>query len=333
MSRKSVRRNVALFFLGLLIAGGFTLYTFNSKLRPVASGQSQLVRVDAKVELSTELHILEEKGIIRSAAATGFYARVKKRENAVEAGTYSLAPGMTADEVLKALRTPVTVKVTVPEYYWISRTAELMEKCQVAKAEDYRSLADKPSEFAKVVDFPLPQKSLEGYLFPDTYKMQPLVGAKAAITQQLQAFEKKVWKGLDHPKNLQHVIIVASMVEREAKFDEERPIIAGIIENRLAKGMPLEVDATILYAQQRWHVPTRNDIKHTISPYNTYLNKGLPPGPICSPGLKSIKAAMHPAKSDYLYYVAMPDGHSLFAKTVEEHNANVAKRRRAMRDL
>ncbi|HWA82062.1 MAG TPA: endolytic transglycosylase MltG [Fimbriimonadaceae bacterium] len=331
MSRKSVRRNVALFFLGLLIAGGFALYSFNSKLRPLASGPAQLVRVDAKVELSTELHILEEKGIIRSAAATGLYARVKKRESAVEAGTYSLAPGMSADEVLSALRKPVTVKVTVPEYYWIARTAELMEKCGVAKAEEYRSLADKPSEFAKVVDFPLPERSLEGYLFPDTYKMQPLVGAKAAITQQLEAFERKVWKGLDHPKNLQHVIVVASMVEREAKFDEERPIIAGIIENRLAKGMPLEVDATILYAQQRWHVPTRSDIKHTISPYNTYLNKGLPPGPICSPGLKSIKAAMHPAKSDYLYYVAMPDGHSLFAKTVEEHNANVAKRRRAMR--
>lgn len=331
MSRKSVKRNVGLFLIGLLVAGGFAGYTFNSKLRPEPAGPAQLIRVDAKVELSTELHILQEKGIIRSAAALGFYARVKKRESVVEAGTYSVAPGMTADELLKALRTTVSVKVTVPEYYWIARTAELMEKNQIAKADEYQALADRPSEFAKAVSFPLPQKSLEGYLFPDTYKMQPLVGARSAITQQLEAFEKRVWKGLDHPKNLQHVMIVASMVEREAKFDDERPIIAGIIENRLAKGMPLEVDATILYAQQKWHVPTRSDIKHTISPYNTYLNKGLPPGPICSPGLKSIKAAMNPTKSAYLYYVAMPDGHSLFGKTLEEHTANVAKRRRAMR--
>lgn len=331
MSRKSAKRNIGCFFLGLLLAGVATVYIFNTKLQPTESGKAQLIRYEAKEPLSTILHDLEKRGIVRSAAAIGFYARVRKKESVVEAGTYQLAPGMNADEVLKALRTPVTVKVTVPEYYWIARTAELMEKENIATKDDFVSMSEKPKEFAKLVSFPLPDTSLEGYLFPDTYKMQPLVGAKSAISQQLEAFEKKIWKGLDKPKNLQRTVIIASMVEREAKLDSERPLIASVIENRLLKNMPLEVDATILYAQQKWHVPTRSDIKHTISPYNTYLNKGLPPGPICSPGLKSIKAAMNPAKTDYLYYVAMPDGHTLFAKTLEEHNANVAKRHRAMR--
>jgi UPF0755 protein len=206
-----------------------------------------------------------------------------------------------------------------------------MEKLNVAKAEEYTELAHKPQDFAKNVSFPLPKDSLEGYLFPDTYKVQPLVGARPAILQQLQAFEKRVWKGLNQPRNLRRAIIIASIVEREAKLDRERPIIASVIENRLSKNMTLDIDATILYAQQDWHEPTRADIRNTVSPYNTYKNKGLPPGPICSPGLKSIKAALNPAKTDYLYYVAMPDGHSLFGKTLDEHNANVARRRRALR--
>jgi UPF0755 protein len=331
MSKKSRKRNIGLFLLGLVFAVGFATYFFNLKLQPMEKGSPQLVRYDAKQPLSNILHDLQERKIIRSAAALGLYARVKKKVIVVEAGTYSLSPGMTADDILGALTDPVSVKVTVPEYYWITRTAELMEKLNVAKADEYTDLAHKPQEFAKSVTFPLPKDSLEGYLFPDTYKVQPLVGAKPAIQQQLQAFEKRVWKGLHQPKNLRRAIIIASIVEREAKLDRERPIIAGIIENRLAKNMPLEVDATILYAQQNWHEPTRADIRNTISPYNTYKNKGLPPGPICSPGLKSIIAALHPVKSDYLYYVAMPDGHSLFAKTLDEHNRNAAKRRRALR--
>jgi UPF0755 protein len=331
MSKKKVKRNIGLFFLALIVGGGFGAYQFNANLQPTTSGPAKLVRYEAKQPLSTILHDLEEKGVIRSAGAIGFYARIKKKETIVEAGTYSLAPGMTADEILKALRTPVTVKVTIPEYLWVAEAAKVMESKDVCTADDYVSEAKKPKDFAKAVTFPLPIGSLEGYLFPDTYKMQPLVGAKAAMTQQLEAFEKRVWKGLHEPPNLNRAVIIASMVEREAKLDDDRPVIAGIIENRLAKGMPLEIDATVLYAQQKWHEPTRADLHNTISPYNTYLNKGLPPGPICSPGLKSIKAALNPAKTDYLYYVAMPDGKTLYAKTLPEHDANVAKRRAALR--
>lgn len=335
MSGKSAKRNIVLFLLALGAGAGFGFYKLRSDLRPEPKGVARLIRYDRKQPLSTTLYDLEQKKIIRSATALGLYARYRKMGGVVEAGTYSLAPGMEPDAVLRALRDPVTVKVTVPEYFWIARTADLMAKRNIAAAPEFAQLAAEPEEFQAVVDFPLPADTLEGYLFPDTYKMQPLVGAKAAISQQLRAFGDKVWKGLMGGRTmtraaLKRIVTIASMVEREAKLDEDRPLIASVIVNRLAKGMPLEVDATVLYAQQRWHVPKRSDIRNTLSPYNTYKHRGLPPGPICSPGLKSLEAAMHPAKTAYLYYVAMPDGHSLFAATHEGHLANIAKRRRAI---
>ncbi len=331
MSTKSAKRNILLFCAGIVLAAGYGYHRWTQNLEPISRGEAQLIRYDKRSPLSVVLRDLEERHIIRNAAALGLFSRFNHGPAAVESGTYSLAPGMTAGEILKAVKRPVTVNVTVPEYFWVARTAALMEKHNVAKAADFIDMAQKPSDFAKDVKFPLPARSLEGYLFPDTYRMAPMSGAKPAIQQQLENFQKKVWEGLGEPKNLSKAIIVASLVEREAKLDNERPLVAGVIENRLAKGMPLEIDATVLYAQQRWHIPTRQDIRHTISPYNTYMNKGLPPGPICSPGLKSIKAALNPAKTKYFYYVAMPDGHSLFAATYPEHLANVNKRRHAMR--
>src|SRR4051812_33667327 len=119
MSRKSAKRNIGLLLVILLIAGGFAAYKFKASLEPMPAGPAQLIRNDGKRPLSTILHDLEERHIIRSAAATGFYARINKKVVVVEAGTYSLAPGMTVDDVLKALTDPVSVKVTVPEYYWI----------------------------------------------------------------------------------------------------------------------------------------------------------------------------------------------------------------------
>lgn len=333
MRKRSAKGKVIFFLLGIVLAGGYAAYTIRAKLEPLPKGKAQLVRVEKKSPTSTILSQLEDKGIIRSAAATGFYARYKKWPASIEDGTYRLSPGMTSDELIKALNSPVTVKVTVPEYYWISRTAELMGKKDVATEQEFKALAHKPSEFAKEVDFPLPKTSLEGYLFPDTYQIEPEIGARSVIKQQLENFQKRVWEGLKQPKNLQRAVIIASIVEREAKLDKERPMVAGVIENRLAKGMPLEMDATILYAQQDWHIPTPADIRQTVSPYNTYKNKGLPPGPICSPGLKSIEAALKPSRHNYYFYVALPDGKSLFATTLAEHNANINKRRAALRAM
>jgi UPF0755 protein len=169
---------------------------------------------------------------------------------------------------------------------------------------------------------------LEGYLYPDTYDLPPLLGAHDTIDRQLKAFESKVYPLLKGVKNPGKILTIASMVEMEAAKDKDRPLIAGVIVNRLNKGMRLQIDATVLYGMKQWRRLNYADYKFP-SPYNTYLINGLPPGPICSPTLKSVEAALHPAKNGYLYYVAMPSGYSVFAHTYEEHLANVAKMRAA----
>ena len=167
-------------------------------------------------------------------------------------------------------------------------------------------MAGKPEEFAEVVDFELPKGSLEGYLYPDTYDLPPMLGAKGVITRQLRAFETKVVKKLG-AEGLDRALTIGSMVELEAALDEERPRVAGVIENRLKKGMRLELDATVLYALGEWKELGPGVVRTVKSPYNTYLNAGLPPGPIGSPGAKSIEAAMNPETHNYLFYVERPE--------------------------
>jgi UPF0755 protein len=288
------------------------------------------VRFEEQTRIAPVLYDLESRGIIRNARALRAYGWINRRPSIISSGTYRLHPGLTADEVFSALTRPMRPLVRIPETNWAKRTANLLEMKGVLEASEYVRLVESPHEFASLVDFKLPQDTLEGYLYPDTYELPPLLGAKQVILRQLEAFERKVWDGLGRPKNLHRTLTVASLVELEVMKDEERPIVAGVIENRLAKGMPLQIDAAVLYAQGRWGRLTFKDIRETISPYNTYLNKGLPPGPICSPTVKSVKAAMAPAKHPYLYYVALPDGRHLFSRTYEEHLSNIAKRRRAL---
>ena len=159
----------------------------------------------------------------------------------------------------------------------------------------------------------------EGYLFPDTYRFVLDVTPEEIRSMMIDNFNKKT----DGLKISSQDIIIASIVEREAKFDEDRPKIAGIYLNRLAKGMKLEADPTVQYAKGSWEPITVSDYTSVQSPYNTYLHEGLPPGPICNPGLKSIEAVLHPEKSDYLYFFHQTDGHAVYSKTLEEHRAQL----------
>jgi len=193
------------------------------------------------------------------------------------------------------------------------------------------ALVRDPSQFAHDVSFPLPKDSLEGYLYPKKYDLPPLYGARRVILKQLKEFERNVWDARERPKNLTRTLIVASLVQLEAGRDDDRPMIAGVIENRLKKKMPLQIDATILYALQKWRRLSFKDYHGVKSPYNTYTTKGLPPGPICSPDAKDIQAAMHPAKHDYLYYVALPDGRSIYAATYHDHLKNIEIRKAALK--
>lgn len=328
---KKLRKFVLRVFVLILLAAGGAAYWVNGQLQPLnASDQPRLVRFNDSAGIVSALERLEKGKIIKNAAAARLYTKWKKTPSTVRVGTYELGGNMTVEQVIAALQKPIVRMVRLPETNWAARTANLLEKDQLGTAEEYMALVKNPAEFAKDYDFPFPADSLEGYLYPDTYDLPPLMPAKAVIRRQLDNFQKRVWVGLDKPKDLHRVIIIASMVEMEVARDEERPIVAGVIENRLKRNMLLQIDATINYGIQKWRSLTYADYRNVDSPYNLYRHKGLPPGPICSPSIKSIRAALEPATHNYLYYVALPSGRSLFAETYDQHLKNVAKRRAAV---
>lgn len=301
---------------------------------PVDPGKERFIRFDTKVSASEALKTLEEQGVIRSAMAARIYRSLNRHPGEVAKGTYLVQPGMTLDKLFRSLKTPVRQMVRLPEAKWARQMAEVIEAKGVGSADEYMAGVADPKGFANRFKMPLESaKSLEGYLFPDTYDLPPLIGSRAAIERQLKAFEVKVMPHVQDTGKLYRVLIIASMVELEVAIDKERAMVAGVIENRLAKGMKLDIDACINYALQDWRPLTRKDIAELDSPYNTYKYKGLPPTPICSPSLKSILASIAPARHGYLYYVAMPQKYHLFATTYEEHLRNVARRKRALSEL
>ncbi|CAN5458759.1 endolytic transglycosylase MltG [soil metagenome] len=330
MARKPWKRWVLLAVVGAGVGGYVWIH---QGLEPLKPGPSGFVRWNTPSRLGSIVAQLKVKGIIRNGDALRLYAFYKRVPSNVTSGTYEFHPGMTADEVLSELQKPIRQMVRIPETNWAQRTANLLEKKGVVVASEYMALVKKPAEFKSSVSFPLPADSLEGYLYPDTYDFPPLLGAHGVIERQLQAFDKKIWKGLGEPKDLDRLITEASLVELESGRDEDRPKIAGVIENRLQQKMRLQIDASLLYGIQKWRRLTFADYKNIDSPYNLYKVDGLPPGPICSPSLKSIEAALKPAKHDSVFYVALPTGETLFSKTYADHLKNIEKRKKAIADL
>ncbi|HEX3467213.1 MAG TPA: endolytic transglycosylase MltG [Candidatus Elarobacter sp.] len=273
--------------------------------------------------------LLRDKGILAHAIAFRLLARLRHVDNEVKAGEYRFPAHQTSDAVLQRIvrGEQFAVWVTIPEGY----TAR-----EVAQTLGSRALGD-PGLYERTflqnggIDLDGTQtRNLEGYLFPSTYLIPiddtPRTVAKILVDQfrrELPADAAQRARALG--RTVPEVVTIASLVEREGKADEDRPLIASVIYNRLRRGMPLEVDAAIEYTFPEHHdVITKRDLE-VDSPYNTYRHTGLPPTPIANPGKASLDAAFEPAKSDYLYYVAKPDGHSAFAKTLDEHNANVER--------
>jgi UPF0755 protein len=279
--------------------------------------------------LSAALLDLRKRGVIRNVRAMRIWGVLTRRATRVRAGTYTFRGGLTAGEVFDLFEHPVFLMVRIPETNWASRTSRLLAQpqYQVCDSQDYMSLVKAPQSFASEVNFPLPNDSLEGYLYPDTYELAPLMGARGVVLRQLKAFQAKIYDAFGKPKDLNRLLTLASMVQLEAGGAQDRYKIAGVIENRLAKHMRLQIDATLLYGIQKWRRLTFKDYRTLDTPYNTYLHDGLPPGPICSPDADSVAAAIHPDRTgDYLFYVALPGGKTLFAKSFAEHKRNIRLR-------
>lgn len=283
------------------------------------------------MSLSSVLAEVERKGGIRSSWATGLYAVVTRKDGEIAPGAYQITPGSGPNSVLASLRRKITFKFRMPPHMWIERMAAYLQRKEICSADEYINAANE--ELAAIQKAGIATDGAQGYLLPGDYELEPGITAKEIVDLQFQEFQRQVAPKIES-KDVNRILTIASMVEMEAKEDKDRPLIAGVIENRIARNMPLQIDATVLYARKKWERRlTFPMIKETVSPYNTYLNKGLPPGPICSPTLKSILAAMNPAHNNYLYYVALPNGYHLFANTHEDHLKNILKRKAALAQI
>jgi UPF0755 protein len=306
------------------ICGGGGIWA-KTLIDPLPKGPAQIFIFAKPRGLSAVLSEFEQKGIIKSAFAAKALGVLSGSKKKVDPGVYRVSPGMSPSEVLSALRNPIKQLVRLPEERWVARIGKLLEEKQVSKATDYVDLTNHPEKFQDS-GIPFFSDSLEGFLYPDTYNFAPGVGADYVVRRQLMNFSKKT-AGLGLTKeNMRRTIIIASLLELEASDTNEKKMIAGVIENRLIHGMRLQIDATINYALQLWRPLTYADYSNVKSPYNTYLHKGLPPGPICSPTAKSIEAALHPIKHKFVYYITMPDGVTRFTATYPEHLVNVKLR-------
>ncbi len=292
-------------------------------LAQTSFGDSFFLRLEGE-NFGQAVELLAAKGVVKNPGPFTLYAKMQRVALPPKSGTIEVWPGMTFQETLDSLQNPVKQMVRIPEGWWIKRTAARLEEKGVCTADEYIELANDPGAFQEDVSFQLPKESLEGYLYPDTYDFPPQLGARRAILMQLANFKKRVIDEIGD-KDLDRALIIGSMIETEAGVDQERPIVAGVIENRIQQNMRLQLDATVLYGLQEWRQLAKGEVNRVESPYNTYKVDGLPPGPICSPTFKSIAAAKNPASHDYLFYVRGEGLTHLFSKTYAEHLANIKK--------
>ena len=266
---------------------------------------------------------LARAGLVRAPILFRAYAKLRGRDRDIKAGTYALRQGASWSELVEALARGQGVEkpITIPEGFEIREIAPLLSRALGTPVESVYA-ATRDTTLRRRLD--VPAETLEGYLFPDTYRFPYGTTAREAVAEMVRRFEE-VWQDawderLQTLAMRRHdIVTLASIVEKEARLAEERPVIAAVYHNRLRTGMPLQADPTVQYAlgAHRERVLYRD--LEVESRYNTYKHPGLPPGPIASPGRASIEAALYPANVPYLFFVAHPDGHHEFRRTFQEH--------------
>lgn len=277
---------------------------------------------------------LEAAGIVRSRY--GFDILRYWKRGTLRAGEYRFDHPAPANEIYARIaRGDVfTRPVTIPEGSSIFEIAARLEQAGFVTQQDFLDAA--VNQAGLVADLDPGAASLEGYLFPDTYHFPRKFSAVQICAAMVRRF-RAVAGQIGLKENVHRVVTMASLIERESAVDAERPLVASVFENRLAKKMPLMTDPAVIYGLElegRWRGTIYQSDLSRDTPYNTYLHAGLPPGPVANPGMKSLRAAMQPAQTDYLYFVAAganPQGRSMFSRTLDEQNRNVAGYRNAVK--
>ena len=279
----------------------------------------KIINIPSGTNAKEIVHILEKNEIIRKNNYLFIILiKLSKLEDKLKFGEYNLSPSLNMLQILNKLARGeiVVYKITIPEGYTSIQIAELLDKKEIVEKES----------FLKLVKYG--EKSWEGYLFPDTYEVPKKYGPENMFKLLLSNYEqvavdnKLINKAEQTGFTMDEIITLASIIEKEAKFAEEKRQISSVFHNRLKSGMKLQSCATIQYILGKPKEKLEESDLEIESPYNTYLYKGLPPGPICNPGIDSIIAALEPANEDYLYFVLGDNGRHIFSKTYEEHLKN-----------
>jgi UPF0755 protein len=318
------------------------LYLINATFQPFRSddeGRSGIaVSIPAGADAGEIGRILAARGIVDSGFFFQLNATATFRRGSLKPGDYQLPRGMSYSAAIDALeqgpkaKIVKTFNVTIPEGPSRREVAPVVKRAGVRGS--YLRASGRPRVLARArrLGAPAGARTGEGFLFPSTYTLVAGAKAGALVDKQLDAFKanfRQVGMGYARRKNLTRydVVIIASMIEREAQLARERPLVSAVIYNRLKQGIPLGIDATIRYATNNWVRPIRVSELQADGPYNTRLRQGLPPTPIGNPGLSSLKAAAHPAKASYLFYVRKPgnSGEHAFSSTNAQFERDVAR--------
>lgn len=320
---------MAVAFLG---AAQWFLLDYFAPGAPVIPGRQVIFRVSPGETLRIVARNLAAEGLLSRPRQFESAARDAGKAQSIRAGEYLLVSGWSPERILEELTTSpgILLRVAVREGLSWWDTAQVVAESGAATAGDFRAAVFDPALLKR---FDIPSDSPEGYLFPETYQVTRVAADNARVLAEAMFKEfwksaRKVWpEGLPEAKKLQETVTLASLVEKESGDLSERERIAGVFVNRLRKGMRLQSDPTTIYGLGEGFDGnlTRADLDNATNPYNTYRLNGLPPGPICSPGLVSLQAAAHPEQHEYLYFVAKGDGSHYFSRTLDEHNAAVVK--------
>ena len=321
-----------LFKLIVLVLLGCALWFAWAVWLPVNPGDTKFVLLRPGWSTRHIAQTLQREGIIRSASAF-LMVHYAKGQGSLKAGEYKFDVPANALEVRdRVLRGDVFARtVVVPEGYNIYDIAAVVEQAGLGSDADFVTAAQNDLQLLRDID---PEaKSLEGYLFPDTYQFTRIDTAHEIVAAMVHRFRQTAQKiGLLGAPDIHRIVTMASIVEKETAVADERPLVASVYFNRLDKNMALGADPTVIYAALlagRYRGTIYQSDLQSDSPYNTYKFPGLPPGPIANPGLASLQASMHPAQSEYLYFVSDNNGHHRFSGSLEEHTRNVAAYRKA----
>lgn len=343
--KKALKGLLVFIIIVIIIAGAGVAYVYNG-IQPVkASEQPVKFTIEPGTGTSQIAAELEEQGLIKNNFLFIGYLKWKSEGSKFQAGVYEMTPGITFDEIISKLNNGDVIKAemirfTIPEGYTVTQMAEKLAEEGIVDKDKFLALAKTPTGIDSELLKEIPDHDqfiyrLEGYLFPETYELKKESNEQDIVNRMITEtanrlngipdfHEKLEQRGL----NLNELMTVASLVEREVVVDSERSVVAGVIYNRISKGMKLEIDATVQYLLGKPKERLLNsDLRSVDSPYNSYLYEGLPPGPIAAPSLKSIEAALEPKSSDYFFYVTKKDGSGehLFAQTYAEHLQNIKK--------